>query len=235
MLSARVNRSSKTPPPKAGIIAGLFIMLALLPLGSLHALNLPWTKVMNNSKGNAAYKNKDYQKAEKIFGKNAVTYPKNAALQYNHGNSLYQLKKNKEAADAWQKALNSKDLKLKSKAWHNLGNQQYQAKNYQDALQSYRNSLLADAKNKPAQANYDLAKRMLVQQQQQQQNKQNKQNKDKDKDKQKQQQQQPQDKQQQQNKKDEAERILKALEQKEVNDRQNRQATPQKMRNNKWW
>jgi len=232
LLSARVNKANSTKPPKSAVAAGLFLLLLLLPVNNLSALNLPWTKGMQNSKANAAYKKKDFKKAEQTFGKNALTYPKDNTLQYNHGNSLYRLKKEKEAAAAWQKALNSKDKKLTSKAWHNLGNQQYQAKNYQDALQSYRNAVLADAKNQPAKANYDLAKRMLkLQQQNKQQQNQQKQNKEQ----QKPQQQKPQEQQQQKDKKEAAERILKALEQKEVNDRQNQQATPQRMRNNKWW
>ncbi len=235
LLSSTLNKTRGNKVPKSTYVTGFLLLLMLMPVFNLSALNLPWTKALNNSKGNAAYKKKDYQKAEKTYNKNALNYPKDNVLQYNHGNSLYQLKKEKEAADAWQKALNSKDDKLKSKAWYNLGNQQYQAKKYTDALQSYRNSVLSDGNNKPAKANYDLAKRMLVQQQQQQQKQQqNKQNKDKDKQKQ-QEQQKPQDMQQQKDKKDSAERILKALEQKEVNDRKNKQAPPQRLRNNKWW
>jgi hypothetical protein len=92
--------------------------------------------------------------------------------------------------------------------------------------------VLSDDKNKPAKENYDLAKRMLVRQQQQQQKQdQNKQQQQK----QQQQQQKPQDMQQNKDKKEDAERILKALEQKEVNDRKNRQPAPGRQRNNKWW
>ena len=232
LLSTKVSKTIKKKSSKAAVTTGLMLMFLLLPVFNLNAITFPWTRAMTNSKGNAQYKKKAYPKAEQTFGRNALNNPKDHVLQYNYGNSLYQQKKSKEATDAWQKATGSKNPKLQSKAWHNLGNQQYQAKNYQDALQSYRKAVLADDKNKPAKANYDLAKRMLVRQQEQQKNQDNKQDKNKDK---QQQQQKPQDQQQNKDKKEDAERILKALEQKEVNDRKNRQASPQRLRNNKWW
>lgn len=234
LLSAVTNKTNSAKTSKTAATTGMLLLLFLLPFSQLSAFTLPWSKALNNSKGNAAYRKKDYKKAEETFGKNALNHPKDNVLQYNHGNSLYRQKKEKEATEAWRKATESKDPKLKSKAWQNLGNQQYNAKKYQDALESYRNAVLADAGNKPAKANYDLAKRMIKlnpQQQQQQQQKQQK----KEQDKQQQEQQKPEDQEQQKDKKEAAERILKAMEQKEVNDRQNKQASPQRMRNNKWW
>lgn len=200
----------------AGLSAAILLLsLFLFPITGLQAIRLPWSKAMTNSKGRAAYTRHDYQKAEQTFRNNAERYPKDAVLQYNQGNALFQMKKDKEAAAAWQKALDSKDTKLQSRAWHNLGNQQFQAKQYQEAMESYRKAVLADQDNQPARKNYDLAKRLLLKQQSQSQN-------------------QPQN-QQQKEQQQEAERILKALEQKEITDRQNKQTTPQRMRNNKWW
>jgi Ca-activated chloride channel family protein len=136
ILSARVSKNNKKQTSKTGIATGLMLIFLFFPLFNLSAITFPWTKAMHNAKGNAEYKKKAYPKAEKTFEQNALNYPKDNVLQYNYGNSLYQQKKAKEAADAWQKALGSKDNKLKSRAWQNLGNQQFQAKNYQDALQS---------------------------------------------------------------------------------------------------
>jgi hypothetical protein len=95
-------------------------------------------------------------------------------------------------------------------------------------MQSFGKAVLADDKNTAARENYDLAKRRLIQQQQRQNRNQQKQ------DSQQEQSSRQQDRQQRE-KQEDAERILKALEQKEVNDRQSRQGTPQRMLNNKWW
>lgn len=232
LLGVKTTKNNSSIKGKKASVPALILVVMLLPVFNLHALNLPWSKAMTNSKGNESYKKQDYQKAEQTFGKNALNNPKDEILQYNHGNSLYKLKKDKEATEAWQKALGSKDPKLQSKTWQNIGNQQFQSKQYKDALESYRKAVLSDQQNKAAKENYDLAKRMLIKQQSKQQQQQNQQQQDKDKQKQQQQKQEPQE---QKDKKEAAERILKALEQKEINDRQSRQGTPQKMRDNKWW
>lgn len=225
MLGIRMNSKNNRKNNNNHVSAtGLILAFLLVPCLNLQALNLPWSKAMTNSKGSDAYNKQDYQKAEQVFGKNSVTYPNDNDLQFNHGNALYRLQKNNEAADAWQKALNSNDPKLQSSAWHNLGNLQFQAQQYEDAMQSYRKAVLSDEANQAARANYDLAKRMLLQQQQNQ-----------DKNKSRQEEQQPPQEQEQSEEQAAAERILKALEQKEITDRQNRQNAPQRMRSNKWW
>jgi Ca-activated chloride channel family protein len=221
VIYAGTRRIKSSKARKSLPVAGLFILFLMLPAISLQAITLPWTKVMTNSKGNAAYKKQDFQKADEAFSRNAIRYPKDARLQYNLGNSKYRLKKSNEAADSWQKALSTKDPLLKSKAWQNLGNSQYDAKQYKEAMQSYQQAVLSDDKNAAARKNYDLAKRMLLNKQQQQQQNQQQQKKDQ--------------KQEKTQKQQDAERILKALEQKEVNDRQQRQNTPQRMQGNKWW
>jgi Ca-activated chloride channel family protein len=220
VIYAGTRRIKSSRATKSIPAAGLLILFLMLPALNLQAISLPWTKALTNSKGNAAYKKQDFQQAEQAFGKNAVRYPKDARLQYNLGNAKYRLKKSNEAAESWQKAFNSKDPALKSKALQNLGNSQYDAKQYKDAMQSYQQAVVADEKNVAARKNYDLAKRMLLKQKKNQ-NQQNQQNQDK--------------KQEKTQAQEDAERILKALEQKEVNDRQQRQNTPRKMQNNKWW
>lgn len=255
LISTKVKRSDppipvssqkpKSSPAKtAGLPLLLLIFIATGTFSSLNAITFPWTKAYQNSRGNAQYKSKDYPRAEQTYRKNSLNNPKDPVLQYNHANSLYRQKQQEEAAKAYAATLNTQDNMLKSKAWQNLGNLQYGDKKYEEAMQSYRQAILANQDNKAARTNYDLAKRMKVQQQQQQQQK-NQQQKGKNKpqdpkkpqaDKNKQDQQPPPPDQQKQDEKQKAaDRLLKALEQKEVNDRNNRQGTPQRMQNNKWW
>lgn len=223
LLSVRTRKNNGRKNHNHVFPTLLIFVILLGPCLNLQALTPPWGKAMTNSKGNAAYHKQDFQKAEEVFGKNSLQHPKDNLLQYNHGNSLYRLQKDKEALSAWQKALETKDLKLQSKALHNIGNQQFQSQQYKEAMQSYQKAVLADETNLAAKTNYDLAKRMLEKQQQNQNKQQSEQQENKP---------QQQEKTQEQ---EAAERILKALEQKEVNDRQSRQAAPQRMRSNKWW
>jgi Ca-activated chloride channel homolog len=228
VLMAGTRRIKEDSKAKAVKAAGLLLILFLFPVFSLQALTLPWSKAMTNSKGNAAYNRQDFQQAEETFGKNSAKYPDDEALHFNLGNARYRLKQGSQASENWEKAINSSNPALRSKAWQNLGNLQYEQKQYKEAMQSFGKAVLADEKNTAARENYDLAKRRLIQQQQRQN--QNQQNQDS----QREQSSSRQDRQQKE-KQDDAERILQALEQKEVNDRQNRQGTPQRMLNNKWW
>lgn len=225
LLSVKTRKNNVKKNNNHASPALLIFSILLGSCLNLQALTLPWSKAMTNSKGNSAYDKQDYQKAEQVFNKNSLNFPEDDVLKYNHGNSLYRLKNAKDAAAAWQKALKSNDLKLQSKAWHNIGNQQFQSQQYKAAMQSYQKAVLADETNQDAKANYDLAKRLLLEQQQNQRQNQNESE-----------QQEKQPRQQEKTEEQaEAERILKALEQKEINDRQSRQSAPQRMRSNKWW
>jgi tetratricopeptide (TPR) repeat protein len=117
------------------------------------------------------------------------------------------------------------DKNIRSKAFHNLGNTYLQNKDYQKAVEAYKQSLKANPTDIDTKYNLSYALQMLKQQQQQQKNnKNNKNDKDKKEDKkdenQKSQQnndnQQNKDKKQQEQKqkqlkKEEAERMLEAL------------------------
>ncbi len=232
LLTARTSRNKLNNFSKTILLLFLF----LLPVFRIQALKLSLQKVFENSKGSYHYKSKDYSKAKEVFEKNTIRHPKDNTLHYNYGNALYRMNNNKEAAAAWQNTAKSKNPKLRSQAFHNLGNALYNRKQYAEALQMYRNAVLANPENLPAKANYELAKQMLKEQQQQQQKQQQQQSdKEKDKEKQPNSQQQKQEDSEQQEKEKAAERMMKALEQKEINDRKNRQAPPQRLRSNKWW
>ncbi len=232
LLGTRAARNDKNGISKTAA-AVLLALLLLGPASGLQALQLPWSKTLSNSRGNSEYKHEKYENAERTFGRNALNHPKDSKLQYNHGNSLYRMGKNQDATNAWQNALRGNDPKLRSRAWHNLGNAQFQAGQYQDAMQSYLSAVLEDETNRSAKSNYDLAKRKLHQQQQNKQQKQN-QKQDQNQDKQGNKQSKP-EQSQQKDQRESAERILKALEQKEISDQQKQQGSPQRVRGEKWW
>jgi len=120
--------------------------------------------------------------------------------------------------------------KKKSAGLYNLGNSLLKANKLEESIDAYKGSLRLDPKNPEAKYNLAYAQDLLRQQQQQQQQKQNQQqqqnNKDqnKDQDKEKEQDQNKDQNQQQQQQKDnqtiskeDAERILNALENDEKN------------------
>ncbi|MDR0510552.1 MAG: tetratricopeptide repeat protein [Rikenellaceae bacterium] len=99
-------------------------------------------------------------------------------------------------------------------SYYNQGNALFQQKKYQEAIEAYKNSLRLNPSDREAKFNLAYAKKML-EQQQDQDNKDNKddKNKDKDKDKDQQDQQDQQQQQQQQGQmtREEAQRMLDAV------------------------
>jgi Ca-activated chloride channel homolog len=184
--------------------------------------------------GNQMYKNKKYSDAEVNYKKSLDANRDSKPAQFNLGDAYYKQGKYEDAMRQFE-AL-SADKKLdkgkQAQAFHNLGNSYLQSKKYEESINAYKNALKLNPKDNDTRYNLAYAQSMLQQQQQQQQNQQkdNKdQKKDKEKEKQQQQQQdqqkkedQKQDDQKQAQKRDkiskeDAEKILQALNNDEKN------------------
>ena len=113
-------------------------------------------------KGNAEFKDKDYKSAEanyRIAGSRA-TDPSEA--DYNLGNAIYRQGQNVEAGYAYVTAVkNSQDKTVKYRAYHNLGNVLMKEKDYQHAVEAYKNALRNNPYDEETRYNYALAKKML--------------------------------------------------------------------------
>jgi Ca-activated chloride channel homolog len=171
--------------------------------------------------GNKLYEKKKYSDAEVAYKKSLNKNQQSQAGNFNLGDAYYKQGKFDEAAKQFEN-LNAQKLddKTRAAALHNMGNSLIQSKKYQEGVEAYKQALKLNSKDDDTRYNLAYAQSMLKQQQQQQQ--QQKQDKKEDrKDQQQQQQQnkeqqkQEQQKQQQQQKKqiskEDAERILKSL------------------------
>lgn len=171
--------------------------------------------------GNKSFENKKYSDAEvaykKSLGKNQNSYEGN----FNLGDAYYKQGKFDEAAKQFEslKSQNN-DKKANAAAFHNLGNTMLQSQKYQEGIEAYKQALKLNPKDEDTRYNLAYAQAMLKQQQQQQQQQQQNQDKNKNdkKDQKQQQQQQKQDQQQQKQQeqkkeisKEDAQRILQAL------------------------
>lgn len=171
--------------------------------------------------GNDLYKKGQYKDAEVSYRKSLEKNKNNYKAQFNLGDALYKQKNYTESSKIFQSLANqdlSKDIK--AKAYHNLGNSLLQQKKYEESIQAYKNALRNKPDDNETKYNLEYAKKKIIQQKQQQQ-KQQQQNKDKDKNKDQKQNQSDQNKdqnkdkqqQQQQNKisKEDAKRMLQAM------------------------
>ena len=140
-------------------------------------------------RGNAAFATKKYGVAEVNFRKALAANAHNAIAAYNLGCAMQAQHKDSLALQNYTLATKNETNKARlSSAFHNMGTVYQAKKNYQKAIEAYKNAL----RNNPHHANarYNLTQCMHLlkkQQQQQKQNKQqqknNKNNKDKNKNK----------------------------------------------------
>ena len=138
------------------------------------------------SKGNKEFSKKEYRDAEADYRISQSKNPANSKSMYNLGNAIYRQGKPSEAMyayfDAIEKAENKKD---KHRAYHNLGNMLMEQKDYQTAVEAYRNALRNDPYDEETRYNFALAKEMLKNNPPQNQNQnedKNDENKDQNKD-----------------------------------------------------
>ncbi|MDR2511463.1 MAG: aerotolerance regulator BatC [Bacteroidales bacterium] len=195
----------------------------LMILGEIIFAQNPLRQFRN---GNEAYRDSNYTEAQIYYAKGLNIDSNNVCAYYNLANTLYK-EGNYEMADTLYQAVqvaSKLTSREKSEILHNRGNISIQKEDYANAVKNYKEALKFNGRDKDTKYNLTYALNKLQQQQNQQdKDKQNKDNQDKQKNQQNKEQQnkdQGQDKGQQQNQlqqmsKEDAERILKAVENRE--------------------
>jgi len=171
--------------------------------------------------GNKLYKDGKYKDAELNYRKALEIDKESVKGKFNLGDAVYKEKNFSESSKIFEDlSTRQLDKPVKAKVLHNLGNSLLEAKQYDQSINAYKNSLLNDPSDKDTKYNLEYAKQMLKKQQQQQQ--QNKDKKDQDKKDQDKKQEQNKDQNKDQDKKqpqdqnkkiskEDAERMLEAL------------------------
>ncbi len=229
----------------------LFSLLLVVLLGAAYPLSAQERKLVQ--KGNELYQQKQYDEAAKTYQQALQKQPGYTPGMFNLGDALMQQKKYDAARQVLDKAAQSaKQPGLKGSANYNIGNSFMSEQKWQQAVDAYKQSLRNNPQDADAKYNLSYALAKLKQQQQNgggknqqqqqqqnknQQNQQQQQNQNQKNNKQ-QQQQQGEDQQQQQHQKpdggqskiseQQADNILKALEQdeKKLHERMKQDKTP---------
>jgi len=176
--------------------------------------------------GNREYEDNKYPESETTYRRALDENNESRDAVFNIGDALYKQKKYEDAAKQFIENHNINEGKgKKSESLYNLGNSLLMANKLQESIDAYKGSLRLNPKNPEAKYNLAYAQDLLKQQQQQQQqndkNKQDQNKEDKSKNNDQQQKTQPQDQQQQDKQqgisREDAERVLNALENDEKN------------------
>lgn len=151
----------------------LIFILTLIPI--LNAQE--WRDSLNVARN--AYKKGDFQKALKYYKSAQKKAPKEIDLSDEMGQSAYKLREFQKAEKIYNQSSSKLNKKKKSIAYHNIGNTKMQQKNYQGAIDSYKEALKNNPNDEETRYNLSEAIRRLKDQQKKNDSKQN-QNKNKD-------------------------------------------------------
>ncbi len=117
----------------------------------------------------------NFANAEASYRKAIAKDPSNTSAKYNMGNLYYGKEKSETAGGRLKEAAKVAATKEeKHRIFHNLGNSYMQQKNYQEAVDAFKNALRNDPTDDETRYNLALAKKMLEKEKQN--------NKDKNKD-----------------------------------------------------
>lgn len=149
-------------------IKGIFLLLLLLSFSSeVFAQDKERLKELREaqqylSDATEEIQNEDFTKAEATYRKAISINSEDETAKYNLGNAYYNEAKNLEAMRRYNDAATStEDKGAKHKAFHNLGNTFMNAKDYQNAVEAYKNALRNNPTDDETRYNLALAKDML--------------------------------------------------------------------------
>ncbi|MBI4054744.1 MAG: tetratricopeptide repeat protein [Elusimicrobia bacterium] len=113
-------------------------------------------------KGNSAYRKGAYAEALKSYQEAEKKESKDPAPPFNQGNALYRMEQFPEAVSRYQTAAEKPASQKESASTHyNLGNAYFKQGNYLQAAENYRRSLILNPTDPEAQHNLSLALKML--------------------------------------------------------------------------
>lgn len=184
--------------------------------------------------GNKLYRSKEYSKAEIDYRKALEVNKSDRTTIFNLANVLYRTDRGEEAGKLYQSLAPHLSLLSPTEAadlTHNAGNTAFRAKQLEQAIEYYKESLRRRPSDEDTRYNLALAQKLLEdqkknggggqdQKQDQKQDQDKDQQKDQQQDQQKDQQKQPQQPNQDQMSQETANRILQALQKDEKNTRQ---------------
>ncbi len=150
------------------------MLAALLMLGAAAHAQTDRSEVR---KGNRDFKKEEYKEADVDYRRALIKDSTSFAANYNLANTLYRLGDMEQARKSYERVKEAAALEeAGADCFYNLGNATAGLKDWQAAVDAYKESLLRNPGDIDAKENYIYAKEMLKKQQEQQQQQQQQQN-----------------------------------------------------------
>ena len=130
--------------------------------------------------GNTSYKDGNMENAGEHYQKALDAAPENKKAIFNMGDALYRQEKFAEAAQQFEMATSKiEDASERAAAWHNYGNSMIQSQEFGKGVDAYKKALMANPKDEDTRYNLAYAQQKLVEQQQQEKQDKDDENEDK--------------------------------------------------------
>ena len=166
MRSPRPPRSS-LGSKKSRCLGVLVVCLSAAALGTGVALSA--SARSQNEEGNRLYRQKQYDEAMKKYTEAQIQAPDSPQLHYNLGNVFFRQGEVEKAREEYRRALAAAQATLDPMALYNLGNTFFSQKQFPEAIAAYQRTLKLSPGDRDAKRNLELALLAMKQQQQQQQ------------------------------------------------------------------
>jgi Ca-activated chloride channel family protein len=114
-------------------------------------------------RGNRLYNEGKYDEALLSYQDALVQEPDNPKIHYNMGRALYKMERYDEAISEFELGLLEKDEKFQANTFYNIGNCQFKKRQLNAAIHAYKTSLLIDHKDIPSKQNLEFCLKMKEQ------------------------------------------------------------------------
>lgn len=174
------------------------VLLSIMVLVHFSSFGQDWRDTLQMARD--AYKKGEYEKALGHYERIQKTKPSSVDLSDEMGQTAYKAREFRRAEKIYQQgSANKKSTAEKSRNYHNIGNSRLKNKDYDGAIEAYKESLRNDPNNEETRYNFSEAiRRKIVEEKKQQQNQNNNQNQNQNQDQNNQQNQNQQNQQNQQ-------------------------------------
>ena len=115
--------------------------------------------------GNRLYDQGRYEEAHEQYLEALREAPDSPIVPFNDGNALYRTEELQRAMESYRQVVESGDQGLEAQAWYNLGNALYRQQQLEPALEAYKEALRRNPADTDAKHNVEVTLEQLQQQQ----------------------------------------------------------------------
>lgn len=113
------------------------------------------------NKGNKLYNKQKFEEALSKYRDAETDEPENPVLHFNVGDALYKTEKYEEAIKEFEKATYSRDIELQAKSYYNTGNCLYRQDKLPESVQYYKKCLELNPDDEDAKFNYEFVQKKI--------------------------------------------------------------------------